>query len=54
LGKVRGVEGFIIASGLNDFGMGIGPGVGKVISELICFGEPSIPLDQFSLSRFEK
>ncbi|MBI2831903.1 MAG: FAD-binding oxidoreductase [Chloroflexi bacterium] len=53
LGKVKGIEGFIMASGLNDFGMGVGPGAGKVISELICLGEPSIPLDGFSLSRFE-
>ncbi|RLB83546.1 MAG: FAD-dependent oxidoreductase, partial [Deltaproteobacteria bacterium] len=52
LGKVDGLDGFIMASGLNDYGMGVGPGVGKVISEIICFGESSIPIDEFSLSRF--
>ena len=52
LGKVEDLDGFIMAGGLNDYGIGIGPGVGKAISELICFGESSIPLDQYRLSRF--
>ena len=52
LGKVEGVKGFIMVGGLNDYGMGVGPGAGKVIAELVCFGEPSIPIGDFSLSRF--
>jgi len=53
LGSVEGLKGFLIAGGLNDYGMGIGPGVGKVISELICFGDSSISLKEYSLSRFK-
>jgi sarcosine oxidase subunit beta len=52
LGKVDGIDGYLIAGGLNDYGIGVGPGVGKVISELICFGKSSIPIDEFNISRF--
>jgi len=52
LGKVDGVEGFIMACGHNGHGIGMGPGSGKMIQELICTGETSIPLDELSLSRF--
>ena len=54
LGKVDGVEGFIMACGHNGHGIGMGPGSGKMIQELICTGETSIPLDELSLSRFNK
>jgi sarcosine oxidase subunit beta len=52
LGKADGVEGFIMACGHNGHGIGMGPGSGKIIQELICTGETSIPLDELSLSRF--
>lgn len=52
LGKVDDLDGFIMAGGLNDYGMSVGAGVGKSIAELICFGESSIPLEGFRLSRF--
>ena len=52
LGKVDGVEGFIMACGHNGHGIGMGPGSGKLIQELICNGETSISLDELSLSRF--
>jgi sarcosine oxidase subunit beta len=52
LGKVDGVEGFIMACGHNGHGIGMGPGSGKLIQELICTGETSFPLDELSLSRF--
>jgi glycine/D-amino acid oxidase-like deaminating enzyme len=52
LGKVDGVEGFIMACGHNGHGIGMGPGSGKMIQELICTGETSIALDELSLSRF--
>ena len=48
LGKVDGVEGFIMACGHNGHGIGMGPGSGKMIQELICTGETSIPLDELS------
>ncbi len=52
LGIVDGVEGFIMACGHNGHGIGMGPGSGKMIQELICTAETSIPLDELSLSRF--
>ena len=52
LGKVDGVEGFIMACGHNGHGIGMGPGSGKMIQELICTGETSIPFDELSSSRF--
>jgi len=52
LGKVDGVEGFIMACGHNGHGVGLGPGSGKLIQELICEGKTAISLDELSLSRF--
>ncbi len=52
LGAVNGIEGFIIATGLNDYGLEVGAGIGKVVSELVCVGKTTIPIDKFSLSRF--
>jgi len=52
LGKVEGLDGFIMVGGFNDYGMGVGPGAGKVIAELIYYGEPSIPISDFTLARF--
>lgn len=52
LGKVDGVEGFIMASGHCGHGIGMGPGSGKLIQELICDDKTTIPLDELNLSRF--
>jgi len=52
LGKVDGVEGFVMACGHNGHGICLGPGSGKLIQELICKGITSIPLDELRLSRF--
>jgi len=53
LGRVDGVEGFIMACGHNGHGIGMGPGSAKLIQELICEGRASIPLDTLHLSRFQ-
>ena len=52
LGSVDGVEGFIMAAGHCGHGVCLGPITGKLISELICDGRTSIPIDELSLSRF--
>jgi sarcosine oxidase subunit beta len=52
MGKVDGIEGFIMACGHNGHGVGLGPGAGKLIQELICEGKTAVPLDELSLSRF--
>jgi glycine/D-amino acid oxidase-like deaminating enzyme len=51
LGKVDGIEGFIMACGHGGHGICLGPGSGKLIQELICDGRTSLPLDELSLSR---
>ncbi len=53
LGKVDGLEGFIMACGHNGHGIGMGPGSAKLIQELICTGETSIPIEDVNLSRFQ-
>ena len=55
LGRVPGVEGFVLANGFSGHGFQHSPAVGKVISELIVDGEAAT-IDVFSLSieRFEK
>ncbi len=52
LGRVDGIEGFIMAAGHNGHGIGLGPGSGKLIQELICEGKTSISLEGLNLSRF--
>ena len=54
LGKVDGLKGFIMACGHCGHGIGLGPGSGKLIQELICDGKTTIPLDELSLSRFKR
>lgn len=52
LGTIEGTRGFIMACGLNDYGMSLGYGVGDVISDLICYGEAPFSIHDFSFSRF--
>jgi len=52
LGYVDGIEGLIIAAGHCGHGICLGPITGQLISELICQGRTSIPIDELSLSRF--
>jgi sarcosine oxidase subunit beta len=53
LGPVDSIEGHILAVGFSGHGFCLGPIVGKLLSELIVDGEPSIALHDFRLSRFE-
>jgi sarcosine oxidase subunit beta len=55
LGRVPGVEGFILANGFSGHGFQHSPAVGKVISELIVDGEAgTIDISSLSIDRFEK
>lgn len=47
-----GTEGYILAAGFSGHGFCLGPIVGKLLSELIVDGEPSLPLHEFRLARF--
>jgi len=52
LGKVQGIEGFIMAAGHEGDGMALSPITGELIAELIDTGETGISLDHFRLERF--
>ena len=52
LGKINGIEGFIMAGGHCGHGIGMGPGSGKLIQELICGSKTSVPLDGLNIDRF--
>ncbi|RLG72508.1 MAG: FAD-dependent oxidoreductase [Methanobacteriota archaeon] len=52
LGDVDGFERFIQANGFSGHGFMISPAVGRLISELIVDGKPSMSLEPFSLERF--
>jgi glycine/D-amino acid oxidase-like deaminating enzyme len=55
LGRVPGVEGFIVANGFSGHGFQHSPAVGKVISELIVDGETStIDISSLAIDRFER
>jgi sarcosine oxidase subunit beta len=47
-----GIKGYILASGFSGHGFCLGPIAGKLLSELIVDGAPSLPLHEFRLSRF--
>ena len=52
ISPVDGIKGYIVASGFSGHGFCLGPIAGKLLSELILDGEPSLPLQEFRLSRF--
>jgi len=55
LGRVPGVEGFILANGFSGHGFQHSPAVGKVISELIVDGEAvTIDISSLCIDRFEE
>jgi len=54
LGQVEGVDGFIMASGHGGHGICLGPGSGKLIQELICGGQTSLPLEELNIARFNQ
>jgi glycine/D-amino acid oxidase-like deaminating enzyme len=49
---VDGVEGLLVAAGHCGHGICLGPITGKLVSELICEGKTSMPIDELRLSRF--
>ncbi len=52
IGPVEGIAGYILASGFSGHGFCLGPIAGKLLSELIVDGAPSLSLHEFRLSRF--
>ncbi|MDY0874201.1 NAD(P)/FAD-dependent oxidoreductase [Dongia rigui] len=52
LGPVAEVPGLVLATGLTGHGFGMGPIVGKLTSEIIVDGKPSLDLNAFRFARF--
>jgi glycine/D-amino acid oxidase-like deaminating enzyme len=52
IGDVGSPQGFILATGFSGHGFAMGPIVGKLLSELIVDGEPSIDISEMRYSRF--
>lgn len=53
IGTVDGIEGYVLATGFSGHGFCLGPIVGRLLSERIVDGRPSMPLDEFRPSRFQ-
>ncbi len=54
LGLTSEVPGFIFCTGFSGHGFGIGPVIGRLMSELILDCNPSIPIHDFCFGRFHK
>ena len=54
LGKVAGLEGFIMAAGHEGDGIALAAITGELIAELIATGRTQLPLDAFRLERFRE
>ena len=52
IGAAGTPSGLVLATGFSGHGFGMGPIVGRLVSELILRGEPSLNLDAFRFSRF--
>lgn len=48
------IPGLIIASGFSGHGFGVGPGAGKLVSELVLNETPYCDVTHFSLARFDR
>ena len=51
-GLVEKIKGFIMAAGHEGDGIALSAITGKLISELIINGEPTVSLENFNLNRF--
>ena len=52
IGEVEALPGYYMATGFSGHGFGIGPGMGKVIADLVSGAPPAFDLDPFRLARF--
>ncbi|HEY7818507.1 MAG TPA: FAD-binding oxidoreductase [Vicinamibacteria bacterium] len=54
LGGVPGLEGYFQAAGFSGHGYMLSPSVGRVMAEMVLGEKPSLPVEQFSFSRFAR
>jgi glycine/D-amino acid oxidase-like deaminating enzyme len=52
LGEVPGLRGLVVATGFSGHGFAVGPVAGRLVSELIVDGKPSLDISAFRFSRF--
>jgi glycine/D-amino acid oxidase-like deaminating enzyme len=52
LGEVPQLRGFVFATGFSGHGFAMGPIAGRLVSELIVDGKPSLDIRGFRFSRF--
>jgi sarcosine oxidase subunit beta len=52
VGGVESIQGFYIAAAFCGLGFAIGPGIGKLMAELITTGKTSLSIDAYRLERF--
>jgi glycine/D-amino acid oxidase-like deaminating enzyme len=52
LGEAAQLKGFVFATGFSGHGFAVGPIAGRLVSELILDGKPSLDLSAFRFSRF--
>ncbi len=52
VGRVEQLEGFYIAAAFSGLGFAIGPGIGKLMAELLVTGKTSLSIDAYRLERF--
>lgn len=52
LDRVAQIEGLVVATGLSGHGFGIGPGIGRVVADLVCGNAVGHDLARFRLARF--
>jgi glycine/D-amino acid oxidase-like deaminating enzyme len=50
--RVQATTGLFVATGMSGHGFGIGPGIGRVVSDLIQGNPTGHDLNRFRLSRF--
>jgi sarcosine oxidase subunit beta len=53
LGRVPGVDGFVVVAGFSGHGFQQGPAVGRLMADLILDGQTDLDLRPFALGRFE-
>ncbi len=53
IGPVDGIQGYLLATGFSGHGFCLGPIVGKLLSEWVVDGQPSMSLDEFQFARFK-
>ena len=52
LGEVPGIRGLVLATGFSGHGFAMGPIAGRLVSELLVDGKPSLDITGFRFSRF--